>query len=88
MFFCFSFFDPKACGILALQPGVEPASHALEGEVLTTGPPGKGRGSPWKGSCTCFGIDFAPIYLLCICKRQTKNEIHWLRNLQNFIFRM
>ena len=31
----------EACGILAPQPGIEPTSPALEGEVLTTGPPGK-----------------------------------------------
>ena len=34
-------FGRKACGILAPQPGIEPAPPALEGEVLTTGPPGK-----------------------------------------------
>ena len=28
-------------GILAPRPGIEPSSPALEGEVLTTGPPGK-----------------------------------------------
>ena len=41
--FCFTFwfFGPEACGILAPRPGIEPASSALEGEVLTTGPPGK-----------------------------------------------
>ena len=32
------FFDSKACGILAPQPGIEPALPALEGEVLTAGP--------------------------------------------------
>ena len=31
----------KACGILVPQPGIEPASLALSGEFLTTGPPGK-----------------------------------------------
>ena len=31
----------KACGILAPWPGIEPAPFALEGEVLTTGPPGR-----------------------------------------------
>ena len=31
----------KARGILAPRPGIEPAPPALEGEVLTTGPPGK-----------------------------------------------
>ena len=30
-----------ACGILAPRPGIEPSSPALEGGVLTTGPPGK-----------------------------------------------
>ena len=35
---CFGFFGCEACGILAPQPGIEPASPALEGEVLTTGP--------------------------------------------------
>ena len=37
----FWFFGREACGILAPQPGVEPTPPALEGEVLTTGPPGK-----------------------------------------------
>ena len=32
---------PEACGILIPQPGIEPASPALEGRFLTTGPPGK-----------------------------------------------
>ena len=35
------FFGREACGILAPQPGIEPAPPALEGEVLTTGPPRK-----------------------------------------------
>ena len=29
------------CGILVPQPGTEPASPALQGRFLTTGPPGK-----------------------------------------------
>ena len=37
----FWFFGPKACGISAPRPGIESASPALEGDVLTTGPPGK-----------------------------------------------
>ena len=37
----FWFFGLKACGILAPPPGIEPVPPALEGEVLTTGPPGK-----------------------------------------------
>ena len=32
---------PSARGILVPQPGIEPASLALEGWFLTTGPPGK-----------------------------------------------
>ena len=35
------FFGTEACGILAPWPGIEPAPPPLEGEVLTTGPPGK-----------------------------------------------
>ena len=37
----FWFFGLKACGILAPWSGIEPALPALEGEVLTTGQPGK-----------------------------------------------
>ena len=37
----FGFFGRQACGILAPWPGIEPAPPALEGKVLTTGPPGK-----------------------------------------------
>ena len=32
---------PVACGSLAPQPGIEPASPALKGSFLTTGLPGK-----------------------------------------------
>ena len=34
------FFGYETYGILAAQPGIEPASPALEDKVLTTGPPG------------------------------------------------
>ena len=37
------FFSPRACGILGPRPGIEPATPALESEVLTTGPPGKSQ---------------------------------------------
>ena len=37
----FWFFGPKARGILAPLPGIDPVPPALEGDVLTTGPPGK-----------------------------------------------
>ena len=36
----FWFSGHDACGILAPQPGMETAPHALEGEVLTTALPG------------------------------------------------
>ena len=38
MFVC---FEHEVCGILAPWPEIEPAPPALEGEVLTPGPPGK-----------------------------------------------
>ena len=38
-------FWPWGMWISTPRPGVEPASPALEGEVLTTRPPGKSRGS-------------------------------------------
>ena len=34
-------FGPEACGALVPQPGIELALSALEGEILTPGPPGK-----------------------------------------------
>ena len=37
----FWFYNYEARGILAPQPGIEVASPALEGVVLTPGPPGK-----------------------------------------------
>ena len=39
--FMFWFFGCKTCGILTPPSGVKPAAPALEGEVLTTGLPGK-----------------------------------------------
>ena len=35
------FFGHMPCGILVPWPGMEPIPPTLEGEVLTTGPPGK-----------------------------------------------
>ena len=53
--FMFWFFGHKACGILSPPPGIESAPPALEGEVLTTGLPGKSlrtflseTGSTWR----------------------------------------
>ena len=36
----FWFFGCEVYGILVTQPGIEPVPPALEGEALTTGPPG------------------------------------------------
>ena len=44
LWFCFSFFGREASGILASQPGVEPAPPALGGGVLTTVSLGKPPG--------------------------------------------
>ena len=44
LFLCFVFFGCEACGILASQEGIKPATPALEGEVLATRLPGKSRG--------------------------------------------
>ena len=40
----FWFFGHEACGILAPRLGIEPAPPALEGEILSTGPPWKSHG--------------------------------------------
>ena len=41
MFVClFVLLHRMACGIFVPQPGIEPKPPALEGGVLTTGPPG------------------------------------------------
>ena len=37
----FWFPGPQACGILAPQPAIELTHPESEGEILTTGPPGK-----------------------------------------------
>ena len=44
----------EACGILAPQPGIELTPPALEGEVLTTGLPGKPQ--EWNSN-TCYNMD-------------------------------
>ena len=44
MLFLFYFLfgeEPKACGILALPPGIKPTPPASESKVLTIGLPGK-----------------------------------------------
>ena len=48
--FCvmFWFFGCEACGILVPGPGIKPVPPALQGEVLTTGLPGKSQYMPFK----------------------------------------
>ena len=41
--FMFWFFGLESCGISFLRSGIEPAPPALEGQVLTTGPPGESQ---------------------------------------------
>ena len=48
---CMSWFlGLKACGILAPQPGIEQVLPALDGKVLTSGP-------PWKSHPTWFLLE-------------------------------
>ena len=54
----FWFLDPEARGILA-SPEMEPAPPPLEGEVLTTGPPGKSQSysfCPFPPAFPSFGL--------------------------------
>ena len=44
MLLLFLFYDHEPCRILAPLSGTEPVPPALEGEVLTIGPPGKPLG--------------------------------------------
>ena len=46
LFYVCGFFGCEACGISAPWLEIKPATPPLEGEVLTTGPPGK---SPKEG---------------------------------------
>ena len=41
LFYVLVFWLPKACGILAPPPGIQPPPPAPEGEGLTPGTPGK-----------------------------------------------
>ena len=59
-YFCFTlgYLGHKAYRILAPWPGIKPSPLALEGEVLTTGPPGKSPIPP-SFECWCLlGIRF------------------------------
>ena len=62
--FMFWFFGFQSCGILALWPGIELAPPALEGEVLTTGSPGKSLLCPFKSWVICpFISEFKSFYI-------------------------
>ena len=52
--FMFWFFGREACGILAPRPGIKPTPPALEGEVLTTGPPGTSLSFTFYCGITCI----------------------------------
>ena len=64
---CFS--DHEACGVSASQPGMEPAPLAFEGEVLTTGLPGK---SPEL---------FSESQFMCLNSRRDASEAWWVNEL-------
>ena len=74
--FGFMFFDCKAGGILAPRPGIKPTSPALEGKVLTTGPPGKPHQSQlcWR-HFWCFGLSISEFPHMRI------NKEHYLGNV-------
>ena len=50
------FFGLEAFGTLSSPPGIEPAPPALEGEVLTTGLPGKSLHFKVCGSLSTFTV--------------------------------
>ena len=56
----FWLFGHKACGILAPHSGTKPSPPPLEGEVLTTGRPGKSPSvvpnPPTPFFCFCFFV--------------------------------
>ena len=54
--FIFCIFGQEACGILAPQPGIEPAPPALKGEVSTPGAPRKSNHISIK--CLLFKLSF------------------------------
>ena len=58
--YCFCFkpwhFGHETCGIVALQPGIEPAPPEVAGEVLTTGLPGKSPHITFFSDCVLIWI--------------------------------
>ena len=84
--FCFWFCGGHmACGILGPQPGIEPVPSALEGEVLTTAPPGKSHWHSFRIITCCLScglkITNLPWWLRPDVKHlPTMREI-WVRSL-------
>ena len=57
----FWFSGPKACGILLIPPGMEPEPLALDGGILTTGPPGESPTLRLLGGGECEHLRTAPL---------------------------
>ena len=55
-YFCFFFFGPEVCAILAPWPGIDPTAPALEAEVLITEPPGKSLVFPFLKTFQCAAL--------------------------------
>ena len=66
----FWFFGLEACGILAPRPAIEPVPHALEGKVLTPGPPGKSCVLYLKGSFNQLTLGLFPYWKFFIYKKK------------------
>ena len=86
----FWFFDPNVCVILAPQPGIEPTPSALEGKVLTIGPPGKSKNSLLLDQHFPFtrihSLDLPSTGHFYIFQISTKYWVHWINVIQNYIF--
>ena len=54
----FWFSSLEACEVLAPSPGIKPMPPALEGKILTTGPPGKSWNFPIKKIIKTFFSSF------------------------------
>ena len=65
-------FGHKADGILAPLPGIKPATSALEGEVLTTGPPGKSPLLNFEWGLYVCSLE-PPNVLMCCCCSVTQS---------------
>ena len=55
---------PTACGILDPRPGIEPASPALEGRFLITGPPGESHAECFILTLTLAASNYFRLYFL------------------------